>query len=178
VSIDLRQAAAPDMQAICQIVNHYIATTTVNFRTEPQSASEWENDWAAQRERYPWLVACRADSVVGVAYAAPWKARGAYAWCAEVTVYVAADSLRQRVGSLLYRRLLGDLGRQGFQSPIGVIGLPNAPSVALHEALGFLPAGLLRRVGYKFGAWHDVGFWQKALGHENEPPLLRSVSDP
>ena len=175
--IAIRRANAADMRTICEIVNHYIATTAVNFRTEPQSVREWEADWQQYRERYPWLVASSAERVAGVAYAAPWKARAAYDWCAEVTVYVAADCLRQGVGSLLYHRLLADLEAQGFQTAVAAIGLPNEPSVALHEALGFRHAGMLKRVGYKFGAWHDVGFWQKAISEVDEPKPLRLVAD-
>lgn len=165
------------MRPICRLVNHYIATSAVNFRTEPQSEREWEGDWVEHRDRYPWLVACTTDEVVGVAYALPWKARAAYLWSAEVTVYVAAAHLRQGIGSMLHHRLLGDLDAQGFHNAVAVIGLPNDPSVAMHESLGFRHAGTLERIGYKLSAWRDVGFWQKTLRAIDPPAPLRAVAD-
>ena len=177
MSIVIRPTIASDMQSICEIVNHYIATTTVNFRTEPQLVEEWASDWEKYHERYPWLVACREGKVIGMAYAGPWKARAAYDWCAEVTVYVAADCQRRGVGRLLYTRLLGCIETQRFHSAVAVIGLPNAPSVALHEALGFRHVGTLKDVGYKFGAWRDVGFWQKAIRATGDPERLLLVAE-
>jgi len=168
----IRPSIAPDMAAICAIVNHYIATTTVNFRTEPQDVGEWLSDWEKYHERYPWLVAAIEGKVVGMAYAGPWKARAAYDWCAELTVYVSADYQRRGIANLLYTQALGSLEKQGFHTSVAVIGLPNAPSVAFHEALGFAHAGTLKNVGYKFGAWRDVGFWQKAIRTGGDPGRL------
>jgi len=86
---DIRRATEADMPAVCTIVNHYIETSTVNFRTEPQEPQEWTDDLVRLRERYPWLVAEVDGEVAGIAYAGPWKARNAYDWTAESTVYVS-----------------------------------------------------------------------------------------
>jgi phosphinothricin acetyltransferase len=96
-----------------------------------------------------------------VAYAAPWKARAAYDWCAEVAVYVAAHCARQGIGRRLYQRLLPVLDQQGYHTQVAVIALPNPASTRLHESFGFQHAGTLREVGHKHGAWRDVGFWQR-----------------
>jgi phosphinothricin acetyltransferase len=73
-TIEVRAAQGSDMPAFAAIVNHFIETTTVNFRTQPQSPGEWRDDWKLLGERYPWLVAADGDDVVGLAYAGPWKA--------------------------------------------------------------------------------------------------------
>ena len=160
----VRAMREADLPAVCELINGYIRTTTINFRTEPQTVEEWRQDWQQLSPRYPWLVATLDGRPAGVAYAGPWKTRAAYDWCAEVTVYVAPDAHRRGIGRALYGRLLRSLDAQGYRTMVGVIALPNAASVALHEACGFEHAGTLRRVGYKHGAWHDVGFWQRQNG--------------
>jgi phosphinothricin acetyltransferase len=160
-SVAVRFAVAADMAAVCDLINHYIATTTINFHTSPLTTEEWVADWEQHHARYPWLVATRRERVVGVAYAAPWKTRVAYGWSAEVTVYVAPDCARQGVGRLLYERLFEVLDGQGYHTQLAVIALPNDPSIAMHEAFGFRHVGTLREVGHKHGSWRDVGFWQR-----------------
>jgi acyl-CoA synthetase (AMP-forming)/AMP-acid ligase II/L-amino acid N-acyltransferase YncA/acyl carrier protein len=173
--ISVRCAREHDFPDICTLVNHYIEHTGFNFRTEPQTPGEWIAEWSATRARYPWLVANRNGAIAGIAYAGPWKGRAAYDWCAEVTVYVAHDAQRMGIGRTLYRRLLAMLDSQGYRTQVAVIALPNAPSVALHEACRFRHAGTLREVGYKHGAWLDVGFWQRSRPARDEPPAPIAV---
>ncbi len=168
--IQVREARPPDMAGIAIIVNHFIESSTVNFRTRPQTAGEWHDDWKMLGDRYPWLVAVDGDDVAGVAYAGPWKTRDAYDWCAESTVYVAAGRHRRGIGKLLYDRLLGILDAQGYRTTVGVISLPNPSSAALHEACGFRHTGTLEAVGYKHGRWCDVGFWQRVAEGSGAPP--------
>ncbi|GAB1691236.1 GNAT family N-acetyltransferase [Krasilnikovia sp. M28-CT-15] len=174
----VREATAADWPEVAGIVNHYIATTTVNFRTEPQTPQQWLAEWRRHRDRYPWLVATDGGRVAGVAYAGPWKARPAYDWCAEVTGYVAADLRGRRIGQALYRGLLAVLDAQGFRTQVAVIGLPNDASVAFHEAFGFRHTGTLTGVGFKHDTWCDVGFWQRGAGRPGEPPAaLRACAE-
>jgi phosphinothricin acetyltransferase len=173
--LQVRLATEDDLAQACEIVNHFVANTFFNFRTEPQDVDEWRNDWKRLHKRFPWLVATD-DRLVGVAYAAPWNERAAYQWTAEATVYVDPSSQRRGVGDALYTELLGRLRRQGFHSVIAVIALPNDPSVRLHERHGFTPVGRLVDAGYKMNAWHDVGFWQCSLrGRGDDTSLPRPV---
>ena len=87
----------------------------------------------------------------------------AYRWSCDVSVYVAPDAQRKGAGMQLYVRLLDMLEGQGFRNAFAGIALPNDASIALHERLGFTHLGTYRDVGYKLGAWHDVGWWQKIL---------------
>jgi phosphinothricin acetyltransferase len=173
---EVRLAEAGDLPAVCAIVNHYIKETTVNFRTEPQTPAEWEADWRRLHDRYPWLVAVVDGSVAGIAYAAPWKARNAYDWCVETTLYVSHLRRGQGLGTALYAYLLKVLEAQGYHSVVAVIGLPNPESVSFHERLGYAHAGTLHAVGYKMGEWHDVDFWQRRLAPAHQSPqLIRPV---
>jgi phosphinothricin acetyltransferase len=159
----VRRVEDPDIDRIRTIINHFIATSTFNFRTEPQTVQEWRSDWQRLHESHPWLVAVDEGRVVGVAYAVPWNPRSAYRWTVETSVYVDPEGQRRGVGDALYANLLGRLRRQGFHGAVAVIALPNQPSVRLHERHGFTPVGVLRNAGFKLGAWHDVGYWQRVL---------------
>jgi phosphinothricin acetyltransferase len=169
----VRPVEEADLTRIRAIINHFIATSAFNFRTEPQTIDEWRSDWRRWHESHPWLAAVDEGRVVGVAYAAPWNYRNAYRWTVETTVYVDSQTQRRGVGDALYANLLGRLRRQGFHSAVAVIALPNQPSVSLHERHGFTPVGMLRNAGFKLDDWHDVGFWQRVLAEPGpEPPAV------
>jgi phosphinothricin acetyltransferase len=109
--------------------------------------------------------------VAGYAYASKHRDRKAYQWSADVTCYVHADFRGQGVGKRLYTALLAIIARQGYHAAFAGITLPNAASVALHESVGFVKIALYREVGYKAGAWRDVGWYQRLLGTPAaEPP--------
>ena len=168
--VAVRFVESSDAASVAAIVNHYIEHGTANFRTEPQSAAEWEREIDAYAGRYPWLAAVHEDEVVGLAYAKPWNARQAYDWTAEATVYVAEGQRGRRVGSTLYRELLKRLEGQGFRSVMALVTSPNPGSEALHAGFGFELVGTVKAAGYKHGGWHDVGVWQKILAEPADPP--------
>jgi phosphinothricin acetyltransferase len=159
----IRMATAADAAAALAIYAPVVRTSAITFEYDVPSVDEIATRVQTVTARFPWLVFARDGDVVGYAYATTWRARAAYQWAVETTVYVRDDGHRQGVGRSLYRSLLACLRLQGFRLAIGGITLPNAASVALHEAMGFRPAGVHRRCGYKLGAWHDVGFWDLAL---------------
>ena len=120
---------------------------------------------------YPWLVDCDDGGVVtGYAYASQFRARRAYRFAVETSVYVSAGHGRRGIGGRLYAALIDLLARQGFTQAIAAITLPNDASVRLHETLGFVPAGAYRDVGFKLGEWRTVGLWQR--------PLASAAADP
>lgn len=170
-------ATRADLPEICRISNWAIMNTTAHFNTTPDPVGHWEEEWSNTHERFPWLVALD-EGVVGFAKASPHRGRCAYAWSAEVTVYV--DPLRHGsgVGRALYGRLIPFLRAQGFQTLIAGITLPNPASVGLHERFGFRRAGVFERIGWKFDAWRDVGYWQLCFEPPvAPPPPLRRVSE-
>jgi L-amino acid N-acyltransferase YncA len=113
---------------------------------------------------WPWLVCERDRQVLGYAYASRHRERSAYQWSCDVSVYVSASYRRVGIGRALYRSLFELLKLQGFRNAYAGITLPNPASVGLHESLGFKPIGVYQDVGYKLGAWHDVGWWELHLG--------------
>lgn len=112
---------------------------------------------------YPWLVAEIGGEVVGYAYASRHHERASYRWSANVTVYIAGGHHRKGIGRGLYAALFELLDRQGVHELCAGITLPNDGSVRLHESMGFALVGVYRNIGFKFGVWRDVGWWQKPL---------------
>lgn len=166
----LRLAAATDFAAIAAITNHYIRHTAIHFGTDDVGADELRDAWRGRIDLYPWLVAEQAGTVVGYAKAGEFRTRAAYRWTCETGVYLAPDRRGHGIGALVYGRLCTLLRAQGFGAAIGVIALPNPASVRLHEQLGFGYQGTLPRVGRKFDAWHDIGFWQLPLQADGHVP--------
>jgi phosphinothricin acetyltransferase len=119
---------------------------------------------------HPWVVYEVEAQVVGYAHASVYRARPAYQWSVEVSVYLHERWRGQGIGRALYTSLFALLRLQGFFNVYAGITLPNAASVALHERMGLRPLGVYQQVGYKLGAWHDVGWWQGTLqSHLREP---------
>ncbi len=177
----IRLATEADAEAMLAIYAPVVLETAISFELEPPSVEEFRSRIRSTLERTPWLV-CEIDgAVAGYAYAGPFKARAAYQWSVEVTVYVSADYRRLGVGSAVYTSLFDCLRLQGFKNAHGGIALPNPGSVGLHESMGFFHTGTYRNVGYKLGAWHDVGWWQLELssptGAPNAPRLLPEVRE-
>lgn len=170
----IRLAGPEDAAAIAAIYAPYVTDSTVSFETEPPDAAEIGERIRACGVLYPWFVALdHAGAVTGYAYANAFRARRAYRFAVETTVYLAEGQQGRGLGSALYGRLLPLLEAQGFTQAIAAITLPNEASVRLHERLGFVPAGTYRDVGHKLGGWRSVGLWQRALA-----PLCEDPAEP
>ena len=165
----IRLAVAADFGAIAELTNEFIRTTAVHFGYEEVAAAGLEQQWRAAAATHPWLVATVDGAFAGFAKAGSWRSRDAYRWTAETTIYLPAAQRGRGLGRLLYAQLIAVLRAQGFRSLIGGITLPNPGSVALHETLGFVPCGVVRDAGCKFGRWHDVGFGQLRLRTDAAP---------
>jgi L-amino acid N-acyltransferase YncA len=159
----IRLATGDDAEQIQAIYAPYVRDTAISFEVEPPSVDEMRQRVSDVLPRMPWLVCERAGAVLGYAYAGKYRVRAAYQWSVDVSVYIDAHVHRSGIGRGLYTALLALLELQGFYNAYAGITLPNPASVGLHESLGFTPVGVYRHVGYKLGAWHDVGWWQRAL---------------
>ncbi|HEX8584548.1 MAG TPA: GNAT family N-acetyltransferase [Allosphingosinicella sp.] len=166
----LRAARAADAAAIASLYAPYVLDTAVSFETEPPSEAAMLGRMSEGAGLYPWLVAEEDGTLAGFAYACAFRSRFAYRFAVETTVYLRQGCEGRGLGSALYRPLLASLEAQGFTQAIAAITLPNEASARLHEKMGFEHAGTYRRVGWKLGAWRDVGLWQRPLAAERSPP--------
>lgn len=170
--IAIRGAREADAAAIAAIYAPHVIAGTASFELTPPDAATIGTRMASSKGLYPWLVATvgEEDGVIGYAYATRFRERPAYDHAVETSIYVADVAQRQGAGRLLYEALIDTLRAQGFTQAIGTIALPNDSSIALHEQVGFRRAGVFREVGYKFGRWIDVGYWQCELAEPPAPP--------
>jgi len=165
--MSIRPVRNDDFDAIAAITNHYIATSAIHFGYEPVSAAELRASWVTH-PKHPYLVDDRGG-IVAYAKAGPWRERAAYAWTAEVGIYVADGARGRGIGLPLYAALLDACTAAGFRSAVAGITMPNDASVALHARLGFESVGTFRDAGWKNDAWHAVAFFQKMLSASSEP---------
>lgn len=163
-SVTIRSAEPADADAIVRLYNYYVSDTVVTFEEEPVAVLEMARRIAdVQAVALPWLVADVAGQLVGYAYAAPWRPRSAYRFSVETTVYLAADRTGAGIGSRLYEALFTMLQARDIHAAMGGIALPNDASVALHEKFGMRKVAHFSQVGWKFGRWVDVGYWQRTF---------------
>ena len=168
-TLRLRIAEPRDAAAIRAIYAPFIPTN-VTFEVAVPDEAEMARRITSTLPTHPWLVAERDGAVVGYAYAGPHRARAGYRWCCEVSVYIAEDARRGGVGRALYRALFAILREQKLVHAYAIIGLPNDASVAMHEALGFVPVARFPRVGFKNGIWRDTGWWELVLTQPEDTP--------
>lgn len=158
----IRSADFTDDAGLARIYNHYVSASTVTFEEVPLGPEDMRARIAGAADaRLPFLVAETGGELLGFAQAGRWKGRCAYRFSAETSVYVDPRFWRRGIGLELYTRLIALLQGAGMHAAIGGIALPNEPSVALHDRLGFRQVARFREVGFKFGRWIDVGYWQR-----------------
>ena len=179
----IRLATVRDGEALAVIYRPAVVGSAISFELDPPDGTEMARRVERILARTPWLVLEVDDAVLGYAYAGQHRDRAAYQWSVDVSAYVRADARRMGIARALYTSLFAVLARQGFRNAYAGITLPNEPSVGLHASVGFTPVGIYRNVGYKLGAWHDTGWFERPLApHVPEPPppvpLSQLLSDP
>jgi phosphinothricin acetyltransferase len=166
----IRLANEYDAEQIRAIYAPSVLESVISFELDVPPVSEIVHRLRITLDRFPWLVCENQGTVLGYAYAGPHESRAAYQWSVDVSVYIGSDVHRKGVGRGLYGSLLSLLKLQGFHRAFAGITLPNPGSVGLHESIGFERLGIYRDAGYKFGDWHDVGWWQLSLREKGGPP--------
>ena len=163
MATEIRMANRTDAAAIAAIYNWYIANTVITFEEDPVTEQDMQLRIDRADNENPWLVMLEGDELVGYAYAVPWKARAAYRYSKETTVYVHRDYFGHGRGTQLMHSLIDEISKTPIHVLIAGIALPNEGSVALHEKLGFRKIGQFEEVGCKFNKPVDVGYWQLTL---------------
>jgi L-amino acid N-acyltransferase YncA len=168
----IRPATPADIPAITRIYAHAVRLGTASFELEPPDEAEIGRRQRALFEGgYPYLVAEIDGAVAGYAYAGPYRARPAYRFSVENSIYIAPDMHRRGIGRVLLEALIAQCETRGFRLMIAVIGdSAQTPSIALHRAAGFALVGALEGVGYKFDRWLDTVLMQRPLGQGRSAP--------
>lgn len=179
----IRLAVESDSEAIARIYSPAVTDHVTSFERVAPHANEMAERMRNIGAQYPWLVREEGGVVIGYAYASPHRDRWAYQWSVDVCVYVDSTVHRRGTGRALYSSLFAVLVLQGYRNAYAGIALPNPASEGLHLAVGFAKVGVYHRVGYKFGAWHDVAWFERQLAEriaEPPPPLAITslVGDP
>jgi phosphinothricin acetyltransferase len=162
----IRSVAPRDIAAITGIYDEAVRFGTASFEIEPPDENEMRRRCEALRAGgFPVLVAEVDAAVAGYAYAAPHRARPAYRWSVEDSIYVARQSQRRGLGRALLDRLIIEAQAGGLRQMIAVIGdSANTASIELHRTAGFRLVGTFENVGFKFGRWLDSVLMQRPLG--------------
>jgi phosphinothricin acetyltransferase len=153
-------ARRADVERVLALSNAAAASGIANLAIEAEPLEQWLGAFDRDSAKYPWLVWREDGRVLAFAKAGPHRARDAYAWTAEVSVYVEPSVHRRGIARKLYARLIPLLAEQGYFTLLAGISQPNEASVALHEALGFQQCATFTRAGFKWGGWRDVGYWE------------------
>ena len=176
MSVRIRFAdPARDAAGILAVYAPYIRETAVTFETEVPALPAFAQRVAGISAEFPYLVLEVDGELAGYAYAHRQAERAAYAWNAELSIYLAGKWCGKGLGAPLYRLLESLLAMQGYVNLYGVITASNAGSIRLHERLGYRRIGLHERTGWKFGRWHDVAWLHKRV-REGEPGAILPVS--
>lgn len=159
----IRPATQEDAEAICAIYNPYVLGTPISFEEEAVSAETMRVRIAEITAKLPWLILEEGGETAGYAYATGWKARPAYRYSVETTIYLSPRFHGRGFGRKLYSALIEELRSRGIHRAIGCVAIPSPNSVALHERLGFKKVAHFEEVGWKLNQWRDVGYWQLSL---------------
>jgi len=164
--LEPRPATAADLAAVHAIYAHHVLHGVASFEEAPPSLGEMRRRFEDVISRGLPYLALELDGEVGAfGYCAPYRARSAYRYALEDSVYVRHDLARRGAGRAVLRALVARCAELGYRQLIAVIGdSANTASIALHAQEGFLRAGTLRSVGFKFGRWLDSVIMQRPLG--------------
>ena len=161
-----------DAQAALSIYAPYVRTSPATFEEDVPSVADFAERIEHISGEFPYLLLFVDSELVGYAYAHKQRERAAYGWNAELSIYLRMDQRGRGLGKPLYQLLIDLLAMQGYVNVYGVITGSNTPSIAMHEKMGFVHAGVHEKTGYKFDQWHDVVWMHKRIGGEGAPRAI------
>ncbi len=155
----IRSVKPLDAGRIAEIYNYYIENTIITFETEKITAAEMKKRIASHRDGL-FIVGEVEGRIIGYAYADQFQERAAYEYTRELSIYLDSEWTGKGYGMILYEALFDRLKKSKYKVLVGGIALPNDASVKLHRKYGFKKVANFEKVGYKFGKWIDVGYWE------------------
>ncbi|MGC2234809.1 MAG: N-acetyltransferase family protein [Pyrinomonadaceae bacterium] len=159
--MNIRTVTLDDAAQVAEIYNYYIKTSHATFELDAIDSAGMENRIRETfQKNYPFFVCEENEEIVGYAYGRQFRPRRAYLHSIEVSVYIKRGAEGKGVGTMLYQKLFAEILQMDFHAIIAGISLPNDASIKLHEKFGFEKVAHFREVGYKFGRWIDVGYWE------------------
>lgn len=176
----IRVAAEEDADELLRLYAPYVEQTAITFEYQVPTVEEFRSRIRHTLEKYPYLVAEENGRILGYVYAGPFKARPAYAWAVETTIYVDMERKRSGVGRMLYEALEQALAAQNIVNlnaciaePIGEDKFLTRDSVLFHERMEYRLVGKFHQCGYKFRRWYDMVWMEKHIGPhlEDQPPV-------
>ncbi|MFV0464464.1 MAG: GNAT family N-acetyltransferase [Lachnospiraceae bacterium] len=167
----IRMAKSTDTKEILSIYAPYVTNTGISFEYEVPDPTEFEQRITSTLNKYPFLVAEDHGRICGYAYAGVFKARAAYDWSVETTIYLAPQAMGTGVAKELYQELGKILLKQNVTNLNACIAFPNPESIAFHVKNGYTTIGHFHKCGYKNGAWYDMVWMEKTIAEHNVPPM-------
>lgn len=171
--MQIRKIRPEDAAAVAAIYAPYVQNTTFSFEYDAPDAAEITRRMTSLTPQFPWLAAVEDGRLLGYAYAGPNFVRSAYAWGADLSVYLARDALGRGIGRRLYKALEQILFRQGYQVLYGVVTGENERSCRFHESMGYCRRAEFPSTGFKHGKWLSTFWYEKRLRLEvpQAPPV-------
>ena len=177
IGYKLVMAEESHIPGILEIYNEIVLHTHISFEYHPPSEEEMHDRITEKMIEYPWLVAVDHHSnVMAFGYASRLRARKAYDWSAELSVYVHPEFRNRRLATVIYQALIELLSLQKVNQVFGAISLPNKISEQFHQNFGFEKVGVLNKVGFKFGKWHHIAWYQKEIRMDVAPQEFNPFS--
>lgn len=166
----IRVATKDDAAAMLEIYAPFILNSGITQETEIPHVEDFQKRIESTLKERPWIVYDINGEIAGYAYGGKHRDRKGYQWCVESSLYISEKHFGTGIAHALYAALFDILRLQGFVNAYAVITLPNDRSTAFHEKFGFYYFTTYKKIGYKLGQWHDVGWWQYDVNPHSEDP--------
>ncbi len=181
-NITIRTATVEDAEVLRNIYAYYVEHTVISFEYDVPTVEEFRGRIAKTLKNFPYLVVEKDGEIMGYAYAGPFVGRPAYAWCAELTIYLERNAKKRGYGRMLYEALEKALKEMGYLNLYACIGYTdvedeylNNNSPQFHEHMGFQLVGTFHNCGHKFGRWYHMIWMEKIIGkHEGQADQIKN----
>lgn len=177
----IRLITENEAEQVLEIYKPFVLHSSITFEYDVPSREEFSQRIRTTIVKYPWLVCLYGNKITGYSYAGVHRYRSAYQWSCESTVYLLPEFHRKGIARILYETLFSLLRAQGYVNVYAGITLPNEKSVGFHQSIGFKEIGIYEKIGYKFGKWHDVEWFQFQLQEHNydpsSPKTIQSIAN-